>query len=193
MLHLQLSTDPDWANLAEKSLQEILTDHAYCEQKAASTCISIIQEFSDKEELVEQLAPLVSEEWSHFRLVVNEIKKRGLKLGPQRKDHYVNQLLKIQKKGVSRDERLLEKLLTAALIEARSCERFRILSVHLKDEKLKAFYHQFMVSEARHYTLFIELAKKYFDENTVKKRWSEYLDAEALLLSNNRPRGDRIH
>jgi tRNA-(ms[2]io[6]A)-hydroxylase len=193
MLHLQLSTDPEWANLAEKSLQEILTDHAYCEQKAASTCISIIQEFSDKEELVEQLAPLVSEEWSHFRLVVNEIKKRGLKLGPQRKDHYVNQLLKIQKKGVSRDERLLEKLLTAALIEARSCERFRILSVHLKDEKLKAFYHQFMVSEARHYTLFIELAKKYFDENTVKKRWSEYLDAEALLLCNNRPRGDRIH
>jgi tRNA 2-(methylsulfanyl)-N6-isopentenyladenosine37 hydroxylase len=193
MFHLQLATDPHWVNLAQKSLQDILTDHAYCEQKAASSCISIIQQFSDKEELVEKLAPLVSEEWSHFRLVLKEIKKRGLKLGVQRKDHYVNQLLKIQKKGLSREEQLLERLLTAALIEARSCERFRLLSVHLEDEKLKEFYHHFMVSEAGHYTLFIELAKKYFGENTVQQRWQEYLAAESDILNNSFLRGDRIH
>lgn len=193
MLTLKLATDPLWVNLAEKSLQDILSDHAYCEQKAASSCISLIQLFHDKEILVEKLAPLVSEEWSHFRLVLKELKKRNLKLSSQRKDHYVNQILKIQKKGVSRDELLLEKLLTAALIEARSCERFRLLSINLSDEELKKFYHQFMVSEAGHYVLFIELAKHYFDEATVHSRWQEYLDAETEILHNTELRGDRIH
>jgi len=193
MLTLKLATDPNWVNLAEKSLQDILSDHAYCEQKATSSCISMIQQFSDKEMLVEKLAPLVSEEWSHFRLVLKELKKRNLKLSSQRKDHYVNQILKIQKKGVSREELLLEKLLTAALIEARSCERFRLLSINLSDEELKKFYHQFMVSEAGHYVLFIELAKYYFDEATVHSRWQEYLAAETEILHNTELRGDRIH
>src|SRR5690606_18171816 len=130
MLGLKLPTDPRWVNLAEKSLEDILTDHAYCEQKAATSCISLIQAYPEKDRLVAELAPIVTEEWGHFRLVLTELKKRGLKLGRQRKDEYVNALLQFEKKGGSRDERLLERLLVCALIEARSCERFRLLSLH---------------------------------------------------------------
>jgi tRNA-(ms[2]io[6]A)-hydroxylase len=193
MLNLKLATDPLWVNLAEKKLEDILTDHAYCEQKAASACISLIQLHPEKELLVEKLAPIVSEEWSHFRLVLKELKKRNLKLGIQRRDLYVNEILKIQKKGGSKEDQLLEKLLTAALIEARSCERFRLLSIELTDEKLRNFYHTFMVSEAGHYTLFIDLAYHYIDEKKVKKRWQEYLEAEVEILNRIELKGEKIH
>lgn len=193
MLGLKLPTDPRWVNLAEMTLEEILTDHAYCEQKAATSCISLIQSFPDKIELVEELAPIVTEEWGHFRLVLAELKKRGLQLGRQRKDEYVNGLLTFEKKGGSREERLLERLLVCALIEARSCERFRLLSLHISDDKLKEFYHGFMVSEAGHYRLFIDLANKYADPGTVKTRWQEYLQFEAGLMSQLALRGDRMH
>jgi tRNA 2-(methylsulfanyl)-N6-isopentenyladenosine37 hydroxylase len=193
MLGLQLPTDPRWANLAEKTLEEILTDHAYCEQKATSTVISIIQQFPEKEELVEKLSPIVTEEWGHFRLVVKELKDRGLKLGRQRKDEYVNLLFKGEKKGGSRDDQLLEKLLIGALIEARSCERFRLLSEQLEEEKLRNFYYQFMVSEAGHYRLFLDLARKYIPAETVKKRWKEWLEYEAGIMKELEIRGDRMH
>ena len=193
MLNLKLATDPQWVNLAEKSLEDILTDHAYCEQKAASACISMIQLFADKELLVEKLAPIVSEEWSHFRLVLKELKKRGLKMGLQRKNSYVNAILKIQRKGGSLETQLLEKLLTSALIEARSCERFRLLSVELKEESLRNFYHTFMVSEAGHYTLFIDLAYHYCGEEKTRQRWQEYVAAEADILNQIELRGDRLH
>jgi tRNA-(ms[2]io[6]A)-hydroxylase len=193
MLNLKLATDPLWVNLAEKKLEDILTDHAYCEQKAASACISLIQLYPEKELLVEKLAPIVSEEWSHFRLVLKELKKRNLKLGIQRRDLYVNEILKIQKKGGSKEDQLLEKLLTAALIEARSCERFRLLSIELTDEKLRNFYHTFMVSEAGHYTLFIDLAYHYIDEKKVEKRWQEYLEAEVEILNRIELKGEKIH
>ena len=193
MLGLKLPTDPRWVNLAEKSIEEILTDHAYCEQKAASTCISIIQIYPDKELLVEQLSPIVTEEWGHFRQVLNELKKRGLKLGHQRKDEYVNQLFKNEQKGGSRDSRLIDKLLIAALIEARSCERFRLLSLNIQDDALKHFYHQFMVSEAGHYRLFIDLAKEYGEAEIVKQKWQQWLQLEAEIIKNLEIRGDRMH
>lgn len=193
MLGLQLPTDPRWVNLAEKDLEEILTDHAYCEQKAATSCISLIQAYPDREDLVRELAPIVTEEWGHFRAVLQELEKRSLKLGRQRKDEYVNKLLAFQKKGVSREERLLEQLLTCALIEARSCERFRLLSLYINDEKLRGFYHKFMVSEAGHYRLFLDLAKQYFDEEKVKIRWQEYLQREADIMEELELRGDRMH
>lgn len=193
MLGLQLPTDPRWVNLAEKDLEEILTDHAYCEQKAATSCISLIQAYPDREDLVRELAPIVTEEWGHFRAVLQELEKRSLKLGRQRKDEYVNKLLAFQKKGVSREERLLEQLLTCALIEARSCERFRLLSLYINDEKLRGFYHKFMVSEAGHYRLFLDLAKQYFDEKKVKIRWQEYLQREADIMEELELRGDRMH
>lgn len=192
-LGLNLPTDPRWVNLAEKDLTEILTDHAYCEQKAAMSCISLIQAFPDKEELVRELAPIVTEEWGHFRMVLKEMDKRELKLGMQRKDEYVNALLKIQKRGGGRENALLERLLTFALIEARSCERFRLLSLHIAEEELRDFYHHFMVSEAGHYKLFLKLAKLYADEERVKVRWSQYLAAEAEIMKNLEVRGDRIH
>lgn len=193
MLGLKLPTDPRWVNLAEMDLAEILTDHAYCEQKAATSCISLIQAYPDKEELVREVAPIVTEEWGHFRMVLSELDKRGLKLGRQRKDEYVNELLAFQKKSGSREERLLEKLLICALIEARSCERFRLLSLHIGDEKLRDFYYKFMVSEAGHYRLFIDLAKLYSNEETVKARWQEYLHKEAEIMDGLELRGDRMH
>jgi tRNA-(ms[2]io[6]A)-hydroxylase len=193
MLGLKLPTDPRWANLAGKSLDEILTDHAYCELKAATSCISIIQLFPDKFKIIEALSPIVTEEWGHFRLVIQEINKRNLQLGYQRKDEYVNNLLQFKKKGASREESLLEKLLICALIEARSCERFRLLSLHLEEDQLKHFYHQFMVAEANHYKLFIELAKSHFPEVKVNERWKEYLDFEAKMIQTLELRGDRIH
>jgi tRNA-(ms[2]io[6]A)-hydroxylase len=193
MLGLKLATDPRWVNLAEKSLEEILTDHAYCEQKAATSCITLIQLYPEKEELVSSLAPIVTEEWGHFRQVLAELKKRNLKLGKQRKDLYVNALIDFQKKGGSREDRLLEKLLTCALIEARSCERFRLLSLHISEEELKSFYHTFMISEAGHYRLFIDLAKKYCEPEKVKFRWQEYLEEEARIMSHLAARGDRMH
>ena len=193
MLGLKLATDPRWVNLAEMSLEEILTDHAYCEQKAATSCISLIQSFPDKEELVSSLAPIVTEEWGHFRLVLAELKKRGLALGRQRKDEYVNALLQFEKKGGTREERLLERLLICALIEARSCERFRLLSLHIAEDNLKEFYHGFMVSEAGHYRLFIDLANKYASPELVKVRWNEYLQHEAGIMQDLALRGDRMH
>jgi len=193
MLGLKLPTDPRWVNLAEKDLEEILTDHAYCEQKAATTCISIIQQYPEKERLVREIAPIVTEEWGHFRLVLQELDKRNLKLGRQRKDLYVNKLWDFQKKGGSREDRLLERLLFSALIEARSCERFRLLSLHINDDELKKFYHKFMVSEAGHYRMFIDLAKRYGGEERIKKRWQEYLDKEAEILQEMTLRGDRMH
>jgi len=193
MLGLKLPTDPRWVNLAEKTLEEILTDHAYCEQKAATSCITLIQSFPDKQELVSALAPIVTEEWGHFRLVLNELNKRGLQLGRQRKDEYVNALLAFEKKGGSRDERLLERLLACALIEARSCERFRLLSLYISDDSLKEFYHGFMVSEAGHYRMFIDLANSYADPANVKTRWQEYLEHEAEIMTLLSLRGDRMH
>lgn len=193
MLGLKLPTDPRWVNLAEKSLEDILTDHAYCEQKAATSCISLIQQYPDKVEMVRTVAPIVTEEWGHFRQVLRELDQRDLELGRQRKDEYVNKLLKFQKKDGSRDDRLIEKLLVCALIEARSCERFRLLSLHIAEDELKEFYHKFMVSEAGHYRLFLDLAKKYGGEEKVKIRWQEYLEYEKGIMNELDLRGDRMH
>lgn len=193
ILGLHLPTDPRWVNLAEKSLEEILTDHAYCEQKAAISCISLIQRYSDKEKLVQELSPIVTEEWGHFRLVLAELQNRDLKLGKQRKDEYVNALLDFQVKGGSYEDYLLDKLLTMAMIEARSCERFKRLSEGLDDEYLRNFYRRFMESEAGHYTLFIELAETYIDKEKVRTRWQLWLEHERIIMEHLEVRGDRIH
>ena len=193
MLNLKLATDPRWVNLAEKNISEILTDHAYCEQKAATSCISLIIMYPDLKPIVEALIPIVSEEWSHFGMVMDEIYKRNFKLGFPRKDEYVNKLKKFQKKEGSREDILVEKLLTNALIEARSCERFRLLSIELDDEYLRKFYHSFMISEAGHYKLFMDLARIYKDNDYVKERWSQYLNHEVEIFNKIELRGDRMH
>lgn len=192
-LGLKLPTDPRWVNLAEMDLGEILTDHAYCEQKAASACISLIQAYPHRTELVEELAPVVTEEWGHFRMVLTEMKKRHLSLGRQRRDEYVNALLAFQQKGLSPEQSLLEKLLTCALIEARSCERFRLLSLYCADEELRSWYHKFMVAEAGHYRMFLDLAILYFGEERTRTRWQEYLRHEAKVMTELSPRGNRMH
>lgn len=193
ILGLKLPSDPRWVNLAEMQLEEILTDHAYCEQKAATTCITLIQRYADKEKLVTELSPIVTEEWGHFRQVLAELHKRNLSLGKQRKDIYVNKLIDFQKKGGSPDDRLLDHLLTMALIEARSCERFKRLSEGLNDEYMRIFYRKFMESEAGHYTLFITLAEYYLPKEQVRKRWAEWLQYEREMIDNIEVRGDRIH
>lgn len=193
ILGLQLPSDPRWVNLAEINLEAILTDHAYCEQKAATTCITLITKNSEKKELVQELSPIVTEEWGHFRMVLAELNKRGLSLGRQRKDAYVNKLILFQKKDGSPDDRFLDQMLQMALIEARSCERFKRLSEGLEDAYMRQFYRKFMESEAGHYTLFITLAEHYLDKKIVRKRWSEWLAFEKELMISEEVRGDRIH
>lgn len=193
ILGLHLPTDPRWVNLAAISLEEVLTDHAFCEQKAATSCISLIQRYPEKDRLVHELAPIVTEEWGHFRQVLAEMRKRGYTLGRQRKDMYVNALMTHQQKGGDPQSVLLDRLLIFALIEARSCERFRLLSEGLEDEYLREFYRKFMISEAGHYRLFIDLANEYIPEDQVKTRWQEWLTIEAEIINNLEVRGDRMH
>jgi len=193
VLGLTLPTDPRWANLAEMSLEAILIDHAYCEQKAATTCISLIVQYPEKQALVNQLSPVVTEEWGHFRAVLNEMEKRNIKLGRQRKDEYVNQLLKHIRKGGSGEAQFLDRLLTAALVEARSCERFKLLHHNIEDSGLQRFYYDLMVSEAGHYRLFIDLAKTYIDKASVNERWQDLLAIEGDIMKNLTVRGDRMH
>lgn len=192
-LGLELPTDPRWVDIASKNLEDILVDHAYCEQKAASSCISLIVQFPDKQKLVEMLTPVVAEEWTHFELVLEHLNKRGFQLGKQRKDEYVAKLSQILKKGGSREEQLVEKLLMNALIEARSCERFKLLWKNIPDEELQRFYYELMISEAGHYHNFLELAKEYLPEEQVEKRWKEFLVSEAEIMKCLEPRADRMH
>lgn len=193
VLGLQLPTDPRWVNIAEKHLEDILVDHAYCEQKAASSCISLIIRFPDKDKLVEMLTPVVAEEWSHFERVLDQLKKRGMSLGPQRKDEYVIALSKTARTGGSRERQLMDQLLINALIEARSCERFKLLWKNLADPELQKFYYELMVSEASHYKNFIRLAKEYMPAEEVDQRWQELLRQEADIIRNLEVRPDRMH
>jgi len=193
ILGLKLPTDPRWVDLASISLREVLTDHAFCELKAATQCITLIQLYPDKPDLVTALAPIVTEEWGHFRIVVAEMKKRGYDLGRQRKDDYVNLLLQHHPKNVPVLEKLLHKLMICALIEARSCERFRLLSENLGEEELRKFYYRFMVSEAGHYRLFIDLAEQYYPVEEVRSAWEQWLKIETEVLQILSPRGDRMH
>lgn len=193
MLGLQLPTDPRWVNIAQMNIEDILVDHAYCEQKAATSCISLIVQYPEKKELVDMMTPVVAEEWSHFERVIEQLNKRGMKLGRQRKDHYVIKLQKILKKGGSRDQQLVEKLLMNALIEARSCERFKMLHQNIEDEELQKFYYELMVSEAGHYRNFLNLAKDYLGDEYVLKRWKQILLEEAKIIESLELRGDRMH
>lgn len=193
VLGLNMATDPRWVNLAAKNLRDILVDHAYCEQKAASSCISMIVQFPDKQELVDLLTPVVAEEWAHFERVMEKLRARGWSLGPQRKDEYVEKINTLIRKGGSREERLVEHLLLNALIEARSCERFRLLWKEIGDPDLSTFYYELMVSEASHYKNFLSLAKHYLPKDHVERRWREILAGEAEILKGLMPRDDRMH
>jgi len=185
MLGLKLPTDPRWVDIAQKNIEEILTDHAYCEQKAASTAISLIIGFPEYPELVTAMTELVQEEMSHFKMVHDLILERGLTLGRERKDPYVIRLRSFFPKGGSRTDHLVHKLLCAALIEARSCERFRLLSEELEDPKLRRFYRKLMISEANHYTLFLKLARQYGpSREAVDQKWEALLLFEATLMKS---------
>lgn len=184
MLGLKLPTDPRWVNIVEKNIEEILTDHAYCEQKAASTAISLIVSFPEYTELVKEMIDLVEEEMSHFKMVHDLILERGWILGRDRKDDYVIALLKFFPKGGSRTTQLVHRLLYAALIEARSCERFRLLSEELEDKKLATFYRKLMISEANHYTMFLNFARQYGERKDVDKKWQQLLDYEAEIMKD---------
>lgn len=184
MLGLKLPTDPRWVNIVEKDIDEILTDHAYCEQKAAATAISLIVSFPEYTDLVQEMIALVREEMGHFKMVHDRIIDRGQILGRDRKDAYVVELLKFFPKGGSRTTQLVHRLLYAALIEARSCERFRLLSEELKDKELAEFYHKLMISEANHYTMFLKFARQYGDRSDVNKKWDDLLVYEASIMKN---------
>jgi tRNA-(ms[2]io[6]A)-hydroxylase len=182
MLGLKLPSDPRWVNIAEKNLEAILSDHAFCEQKAASTAISLIVSFPEYTELVQEMIALVEEEMSHFKMVHDLILDRGFTLGRDRKDDYISKLLQFFPKGGSRTTQLVHRLLLAALIEARSCERFRLLSEHLEDKKLAKFYRKLMISEANHYSSFLGLARQYGDRKEVDQKWDALLEFEAKIM-----------
>lgn len=184
MLGLKLPTDPRWVNIAEKNIDEVLIDHAHCEQKAASTAISLIVSFPEYTDLVTEMIALVKEEMSHFKLVHDRLIAKGVVLGRDRKDEYVISLVKFFPKGGSRTNQLVHRLLYAALIEARSCERFRLLSENLEDQELAKFYRDLMVSEANHYTLFLNFARTYGDREEVDQKWQDLLAHEAELMRN---------
>ena len=191
-LGLELPTDPRWTDIASMQIGDVLIDHAYCEQKAASSCISLIVHYPDKTLMVETLTPIVAEEWGHFQRVLKELKKRNIPLGRQRKDEYVNQLMQLVTKGDA-NKMFLDRLLICGLIEARSCERFKLLSENLEDESLQKVYRELMISEAGHYRTFLELAETYVPAEKVRARWKELLHAEAEIMLSLSPRGDRIH
>ena len=184
MLGLKLPTDPRWVNIAEMNIDDILNDHAFCEQKAASTAISLIVSFPEYSDLVREMTVLVEEEISHFKMVHDLILERGSKLGRDRKDAYVAALLQFFPKGGSRTTQLVHRLLYAALIEARSCERFRLLAENLRDKKLAKFYKKLMISEAHHYTLFLNFARRYGDREKVDAKWNALLVFEADIIRN---------
>ena len=184
MLGLKLPTDPRWVNIVEKNIEEILTDHAWCEQKAASNAISLIVKFPEYTELVTELLEIALEEMEHFKMVHEKIKERGFTLGPERKDPYVHDLMNFINKGGGREQRLADKLLFSAMIEARSCERFRLLSQEIADEDLKGFYHELMISEANHYTTFLNFAREVYDTEKVNARWQEFLIYEGEIIQN---------
>ncbi len=185
MLGLKLETDPNWVNIVEKNISEILTDHAWCEQKAATNAISLVIAFPEKSDLVESMLSIAKEELTHFEMVHQKIRERGFEFGPERKDHYVADLYKFMRKGHIRRISLIDRLLFAAIVEARSCERFRILSEQIKDEDLKAFYKELMISEANHYTTFLGFARKYGEGvEDVNARWQQWLEHEAEVVKN---------
>lgn len=185
MLGLKLETDPRWVNIVEKNIEEILTDHAYCEQKAATNAISIVVSFPYHTELVDEMLKLAKEELTHFEMVHEKIKERGYTLGFERKDEYVNELYKFMRKGHKKEIVLIDRLLFAAMIEARSCERFKILSENINDEDLRGFYRELMISEATHYTMFLGFARKYGSGvEDINARWQQWLDFEASVLKS---------
>ena len=184
MLGLKLPTDPRWANIAEKNINEILIDHAHCELKAAATANSLIMSFPEYSDLADEMVSIVKEEMSHFKLVHDKLQVKGISLGRDRKDEYVNKIIKFFPKGGSRTTQLVHRLLYAALIEARSCERFRLLSENLEDKTLAKFYRDLMVSEANHYSSFLNFARKYGERPEVDKKWEELLKFEAELIKN---------
>jgi len=185
MLGLKLETDPRWVNIVETNIQEILTDHAYCEQKAATNALSIMISYPYHTDLVEEMVKLAKEELTHFEMVHQKIKERGFSLGFERKDEYVGELYKFMRKGHKKEIVLIDRLLFGAMIEARSCERFKLLSEQINDEDLKSFYRDLMISEATHYTLFIGFARKYGSQfEDIDARWLEWLNFEAELIKN---------
>ncbi|MBG42437.1 MAG: tRNA 2-methylthio-N6-isopentenyl adenosine(37) hydroxylase MiaE [Aequorivita sp.] len=184
MLGLKLPTDPRWVNIVEKNIEDILTDHAWCEQKAASTAVSLIVSFPEYTELIQEMIALVKEEISHFKMVHDKILERGWVLGRDRKDEYVLQIVQFFPKGGSRTTQLVHRLLYAALIEARSCERFRLLSEELEDKELAEFYRKLMVSEANHYTMFLGFARQYGDSYEVDQKWNDLLSFEAEVMKD---------
>lgn len=184
MLGLKLATDPRWVNIVESNIEEILTDHAWCEQKAATNCITIIINNSEKPELVSALLDISKEEIEHFKMVHDLILERGLTFGRERKDSYVNELVKFMKKGASREIAFVDRLLFSAMIEARSCERFKVLSENIEDKGLANFYRDLMVSEAGHYTTFLGFARKYGEGIDVDKRWKEWIEYETKVIAN---------
>lgn len=180
MLCLKCETNPGWIKSAMANLNSVLIDHAHCEKKAAATGMSLLSAYPDKTEISLTMSDLVEEEIGHYRSVVKIIDEKGIKLNYDTGDLYVKELLSYINKNEPR--RLLDRLLTAGIIEARSCERLQILAENINDEILKKFYTELAASEAGHYVTFIKLAKLYFEEKEVNQRLDELTNIERNIV-----------
>jgi len=192
MLGLQFETGTTWAEIAKDDLQQILTDHAFLEQKAASNAVSIIINYSEETELVKEMSNIAIEEMQHFKMVHLLMVKRGMVLGREQKNDYAIRLQKFFNKTKDRTDALIQRLLVAALIEARSCERFKVFSENMEDEELSKFYNNLMISEANHYTTFLKFARKYQDREIVDKKWNALVAFEAEMMKE-RGKTAKIH
>lgn len=178
---LGFPTPEAWLEAVLEDFDCFLIDHAAAEKKASGMAISLVSHYPDKPDIVKAMIDLSIEEMVHFREVVKIMTERGLQLGDDKKDSYVNELRKLMRKGSA--VYMMDRLLIGSVIEARGCERFGLVAEALEDGPLKKFYTAITESEAKHETLFIDLAKNYFPHDEVDRRLEQLLDSEAKIVA----------
>ena len=177
------STSSQWLRTVQKNFDAFIIDHALNERKASASAMTLVAHYPDRSELVEAMIDLAIEELSHFKQVMKIIAARNLIIGNEKKDPYVNALRQNIDKSDS-EAYLLDRLLLGAVIEARGEERFNLLARDLADQSLRSFYTKISSSEARHFTLFLNLATKYFNRKTVEERLSEWIEIEKQIMES---------
>ena len=181
-LDLSWKTPQEWVEVVLADFDSFLIDHADCERKASAMAMSFIAKCPDRVEIIPELIDTAAEELEHFRSVYAIMEKRGVQL-PERmpQDQYIHDLIALCRDG--RDERLMDRMLIASIVEMRGAERFRLVEEGLEDIELKRFYKELWTSEAKHGNLFVRLALNYWPEEDVYQRLEELNQAEGEICS----------
>ena len=179
---LKTSTSPEWVETVLKQFDQFLVDHAACERKASATAIKFVVHYRDRADLMEPMIGLAREELDHFSQVYSLMKKRKISMGSDERDPYVSRLLKLIRGA--KEERFLDRLIIASVIEARGCERFGLLAEASPDREVREFYGKLAESEQRHQSLFLKLALTFFKTEDVQLRLDAILDHEAEIVTS---------